>query len=216
MDAREDAGEGEAAVPVWKQGGLIWRRGGQAGGGKGEETHLAKAYVMRLLVVMMLMVAKRRQTRGKLLRYGVSLPRLRFPEWTVHPSPFHPSSFHPSSPHPSSFHSLGHLKRKKATHTNKQILPAILPVASPKMANSGPSAAEITSSMSPATNSRQVRKTKPVKTPMPTQAIMMRGPSTVGLGISSIMCATAKIETESALIPKPSRDRNIIASSESG
>jgi hypothetical protein len=38
----------------------------------------------------------------------------------------------------------------------------------------------------PATNSSTMRKMKPVKTPIPTHASMILGPSTAGLGISSI------------------------------
>ena len=71
-------------------------------------------------------------------------------------------------------------------HINKQIDPALLPVALKKMARRGPAAFSITFSMSPATRRRQTRKMKPVKTPIPTQASMILGPSTDGLGISSI------------------------------
>lgn len=47
-------------------------------------------------------------------------------------------------------------------------------------------------SMAPATKRRTIRKMKPVKIPMDTQAIMIFGPSTAGLGISSI---TAYVST---------------------
>ena len=75
----------------------------------------------------------------------------------------------------------------KGTYISKQMLPARLLVASKKICNSGPAAASITSSGFPATNRRTVKKMKPVKTPMPTHAIMIFGPSTDGLGISSIL-----------------------------
>jgi len=62
--------------------------------------------------------------------------------------------------------------------------PAELEVAVPKIAKRGPAAEEITSSTFPATNNSIIRKMKPVKTPMPTHAIMIFGPSTAALGIS--------------------------------
>ncbi|KAL9580249.1 MAG: hypothetical protein Q9203_006377 [Teloschistes exilis] len=91
----------------------------------GRPPSLANAQVIRLLVVMMAVVAKRRQTSGNL-----------------------------SSPWK-------------------------------KMCSKGPAGDSMTSSTGPATSRRTIRNMKPVKVPMPTQAIMMRGPSTVGLGISA-------------------------------
>jgi len=65
-------------------------------------------------------------------------------------------------------------------------VPALLPVAWYRMLPSGPAVELITSSRGPATNSRQLRKMKPVNTPMATQYIMILGPSSAAFGISSI------------------------------
>ena len=73
------------------------------------------------------------------------------------------------------------------TYMSRQIEPALLPVALKKMASNGPAEFSITLLTSPATSRRQTRKMKPVKTPIPTQASMILGPSTDGLGISSIL-----------------------------
>ena len=62
--------------------------------------------------------------------------------------------------------------------------PPLLLVASKKMASRGPAVELMTLSTSLRTKSRHVRNTNPVNTPMPTQAIIILGPSTVGLGIS--------------------------------
>lgn len=70
-------------------------------------------------------------------------------------------------------------------YIRRQIEPALLPVALEKIASNGPAGFSMTLVTSPATSSKQVKKIKPVKTPIATQASMMRGPSTVGFGISS-------------------------------
>ena len=72
-------------------------------------------------------------------------------------------------------------------YIRRHILPAWLCVAFKKICKRGPAALSITSSGLPATKRSTVRKIKPVKTPMPTQAIMIFGPSTEAFGISSIM-----------------------------
>ncbi len=74
---------------------------------------------------------------------------------------------------------------------SRQMEPAWLFVALRKIWSRGPAVELMTSCGLPATKRRTVRKMKPVKTPMATQAIMILGPSTLGFGISSIMCATA-------------------------
>jgi len=76
---------------------------------------------------------------------------------------------------------------KGVTYTNKQTAPALFPVATQKILNNGPSAAEIMPSTEPPTNNKIIKKMKPVKTPMATQASIIFGPPTAGLGISSIM-----------------------------
>lgn len=120
----------------------------------GSPPSLAKAHVIRLLVVMILTVAKRRQTRGKLVN-GQSYVR-----------------------------SVADVR----TYRRSMMDPVRLFVAWKKICNNGPAADLMTSSTGPATSRRTIRKMKPVKVPMPTQAIMMRGPSTVGLGISFPQC----------------------------
>ena len=125
---------------------------------------------MRLEVVMMEMLAVRRQTRGKLGGVTVSV-------WLA-----------------LLFSSGGGGEegggRRAETHTSRQIDPAWLLVALKKMARRGPAGSEMTSVISPATKSKQVRKMNPVLTPIKTQPIMILGPSTDALGISSIICAT--------------------------
>jgi hypothetical protein len=64
--------------------------------------------------------------------------------------------------------------------------PALLEVAFFKIWRRGVAADEITSLISPATKSRTTRKIVPVTVPMPTQAIIILGPSIDGLGISII------------------------------
>jgi hypothetical protein len=54
-------------------------------------------------------------------------------------------------------------------------------------------------SIGPATNSKAMRKMNPVETPIAIQAIIILGPSTVGLGISSIIWAT----TSNPVNPRP-------------
>ena len=75
-------------------------------------------------------------------------------------------------------------------YIKRQIDPALLFVASKKMASKGPAEDSMTLSTSLRTKRRQVRKMKPVNTPMPTHAIMILGPSTVGFGISCIASAS--------------------------
>ena len=129
----------------------------------GYQAHLANAYVIRLLVVMMEMVAPSRHTRGNL--YAISIGNMR--------------------------PSLGSVSHGHDTYINKQIEPARLRVAFSKIASNGPAGEEITFMTSPATNNNTERKTKPVKIPIPTVASMILGPSTVGFGISSTIWATA-------------------------
>lgn len=111
----------------------------------------AKAYVMRLLVVIIEVVAKRRQTSGKLFDIQRRITSLKETCWL---------------------------------YINMMMEPGLLLVAWKKIWSRGPAADSITSSMGPATSSRTVRKMNPVKVPMPTQAIMIFGPSTEALGIS--------------------------------
>lgn len=75
-------------------------------------------------------------------------------------------------------------------YINRQIAPALFCVALCRIARRGPAEDSIISLMLPATNSRTTRKIVPVTVPIPTQAIMILGPSTDGFGISSIMWAT--------------------------
>lgn len=72
------------------------------------------------------------------------------------------------------------------TYINKQMAPALLWVAFFKMARRGVAADSMILLISPATKSKQTRKITPVTVPMPTQAIMILGPSIEGLGISII------------------------------
>ncbi|KAL8683454.1 MAG: hypothetical protein Q9186_000609 [Xanthomendoza sp. 1 TL-2023] len=118
---------------------------------KGRPPSRAKAHVIRLLVVMMLVVAKRRQMRGKLFRQSV---RIGSDLWR------------------------GGMDRRSMMDAVR------LFVALKKMWSKGPASDSMTSSTGPATKRRTMRKMKPVKVPIPTQAIMIRGPSTVGFGIS--------------------------------
>jgi hypothetical protein len=74
---------------------------------------------------------------------------------------------------------------------SRQIAPARELVALYKIARRGPAGDAITSSMFPATNSKHIKKMKPVKVPIATQVIMTKGPVFLGFGISSIICATA-------------------------
>ncbi|KAL9578761.1 MAG: hypothetical protein Q9212_005512 [Teloschistes hypoglaucus] len=117
----------------------------------GRPPSLANAQVIRLLVVMMAVVAKRRQTSG-------NLSLRQYLTWQH-------ASIH-------------------ATNSRSMMEPVRLFVAWKKMCSKGPAGDSMTSSIGPATSRRTMRKMKPVKVPMPTQAIMIRGPSTVGLGIS--------------------------------
>lgn len=59
-------------------------------------------------------------------------------------------------------------------------------VAFVMIARSGVAADSIILLISPATKSSTIRKTDPVKVPIRTQAIMILGPSTEGLGISVV------------------------------
>lgn len=72
----------------------------------------------------------------------------------------------------------------KVTHISKQIAPALLFVACLKIASSGPAEESMMILISPATKRRTIRKIEPVTIPMTTQPIMIRGPTTDGLGIS--------------------------------
>jgi hypothetical protein len=73
-------------------------------------------------------------------------------------------------------------------YIRRQIEPALLAVASKRIWRIGPAVEEMTVSTSLRTKRRTERKTKPVRMPIATQPIMIFGPSTVGLGISSIIC----------------------------
>lgn len=57
-------------------------------------------------------------------------------------------------------------------------------VACLKIASNGPAEELMMVSMSPATKSRTIKKIEPVTIPITTQPIMIRGPTTEGLGIS--------------------------------
>jgi hypothetical protein len=83
---------------------------------------------------------------------------------------------------------------------SRQMAPARELVALYKIARRGPAGDAITSSMFPATNSKHIKKMKPVKVPIATQVIMTKGPVFLGFGISSIICATAVNPRMSATI----------------
>lgn len=71
-------------------------------------------------------------------------------------------------------------------YTKRQIAPALLDVAFFRIARSGVAAESMILLISPATKSSTIRKIAPVTVPIPTQAIMILGPSTEGLGISVV------------------------------
>lgn len=70
------------------------------------------------------------------------------------------------------------------THIRRQIAPALFLVASMRICRRGPAAEVVTWFMSPATNSRTIKKMAPVTVPIPTHATMIFGPSTDALGTS--------------------------------
>lgn len=67
---------------------------------------------------------------------------------------------------------------------SRHIAPAVFWVAWRRICSRGPAFELTTSVMSPATKSRTIRKTEPVKVPIPTQVNMTLGPLTDGFGIS--------------------------------
>lgn len=71
------------------------------------------------------------------------------------------------------------------SYISRQIAPALFFVASMRIWRRGPAAELATWSMSPATKSRTIKKTEPVNVPMPTQDIMIFGPSMEALGTSA-------------------------------
>lgn len=73
----------------------------------------------------------------------------------------------------------------KQTYINRQIAPARFWVEWMRICKRGADEL-ITVSISPATNSRTMRKMVPVTMPIPTQDIMILGPSLRGLGISTL------------------------------
>lgn len=75
-------------------------------------------------------------------------------------------------------------RESSKAYIKRQIAPALLEVAFFKIARSGVAAESIILLISPATKSSTTRKIVPVTVPIPTQAIMILGPSTEGLGIS--------------------------------
>lgn len=70
------------------------------------------------------------------------------------------------------------------THISRQTAPALLPVASRRICNSGPADELITELMSPATKSSTTRKIVPVTVPIMTHVIIIVGPCRAALGIS--------------------------------
>lgn len=77
------------------------------------------------------------------------------------------------------------------SYMSRQMAPALLLVAFLRICKRGPADDLITSSMLPATKSRTIRKMVPVTVPMPTQPIIILGPTTGALGISVMVSATA-------------------------
>lgn len=73
----------------------------------------------------------------------------------------------------------------ESTHISKQTAPALLFVACLKIASNGPAEELMMVSISPATKRRTTKKIEPVTIPITTQPIMIRGPTTEGLGISA-------------------------------
>lgn len=71
------------------------------------------------------------------------------------------------------------------TYISKQMAPALLRVAFFRIARRGVAAELIVSLILPVTRSKQMRKIAPVTVPIPTQAIIILGPSMEGFGISA-------------------------------